>query len=56
MTRQTLEELHDALYVLEAAIEDVDRDLQSARSAKDYREALNWLLEAARPLVSKRLS
>ena len=56
VTRQALEELHDALYVLEAAIEDVDRDLQSARTAKDHREALDWLLQAARPLVERRLT
>lgn len=48
--------MHDALYVLEAAIEDVDRDLESARTAKDYREALDWLLQAARPLVDRRLT
>ena len=46
----------DALYVLEAAVEDVDRDLESAKTAKDYREALHWLLQAARPLVTKRLT
>ena len=56
VTRQALEELHDALYVLEAAVEDVDRDLASAKTAKDFREALDWLLQAARPLVSKRLT
>ena len=56
VTRQALEEMHDALYVLEAAIEDVDRDLESAKTAKDYREALDWLLQAARPLVAKRLT
>ena len=56
VTRQALEDMHDALYVLEAAIEDVDRDLESARTAKDYREALDWLLQAARPLVDRRLT
>ena len=56
VTRQALEELHDALYVLEAAVEDVDRDLESAKTAKDFREALDWLLQAARPLVTKRLT
>lgn len=56
VTRQALEEMHDALYVLEAAIEDIDRDLESAKTAKDYREALDWLLQGARPLVAKRLT
>ncbi|MFP5326163.1 MAG: hypothetical protein ACLGHT_01620 [Acidimicrobiia bacterium] len=56
MTRQALEEMHDALYVLEAAIEDVERDLDAAKTAKDYREAIDWLLQAARPLVERRLT
>ena len=56
VTRQALEEMHDALYVLEAAIEDVDRDLESAKTVKDYREALDWLLKAARPLIDRRLT
>lgn len=54
VTREALDELHDALYVLEAAVEDVERDLGSARTAKDFREALEWLLHAARPLVQLR--
>lgn len=51
VTRQALDELRDKLYVLEAAVEDVERDLQSAEAEQDLRDALEWLLEAARPLV-----
>ena len=51
ITRQALDELRDKLYVLEAAVEDVERDRQSAETEQDLRDALEWLLEAARPLV-----
>ena len=50
VTRTTLEELQGALYCLQAAIEDVDRDLAVGRpTAAEVREALDWLLVNARP-------
>jgi len=52
VTRAELDELHDLLYVLEAAVEDVDRDLAADG---DPAEALAWLLSAARPLTDRRL-
>ena len=51
MARQALDELRDRIYVLEAAIEDVDRDLTGETSDRELREALDWLLVAARPVV-----
>ncbi|HEX3946554.1 MAG TPA: hypothetical protein VHW47_02565 [Acidimicrobiales bacterium] len=46
-----LDRLHDRLYVLEAALADVDADLAVARpTAADYREALAHLARAARDL------
>lgn len=55
MTRAELDELRDALYVVEAAVEDVDRDLATAGDEpEEVRRALAWLLEAVRPLVDKR--
>jgi hypothetical protein len=51
VTRQELDELHDKLYVLSAAIEDVERDLARSSTKQDYVEAVEWLLDAARPLV-----
>ncbi len=51
VTRQALDELRDKLYVLEAAVEDVERDRLAAETDQDLRDALEWLLEAARPLV-----
>ena len=56
VARAELDALHDRLYELEAAIEDVDRDLAAADppTADDYREALDWLLTIARPLTRLR--
>jgi hypothetical protein len=54
VARRELDELYDRLYVLEAAIEDVDRDLAGSPMPADYRDAVAWLLDAARPVVEKR--
>ena len=51
VTRRALDELLDQLYVLEAAVEDVERDLRGAPSKQDYADAVQWLLQAARPLI-----
>lgn len=55
VARQALDELHDQLYVLEAAVEDVERDVRDAQRPEEVRDALEWLLSAARPLVALRL-
>ena len=52
VARQELDELRDKLYVLEAAVEDVERDLAEAVDEQDVREALEWILSAARPLIA----
>ncbi|HEY2331442.1 MAG TPA: hypothetical protein VGH94_05950 [Acidimicrobiales bacterium] len=55
MARDELEALRDALYVLEAAVEDVDRDLAAAGGdPAEVRRALTWLLDAVRPLIELR--
>lgn len=55
ITRAELDGLRDALYVLEAAVEDVDRDLvDGAEDPEEVRRALDWLLAAARPLLDHR--
>lgn len=56
VARAELDALHDRLYELEAAIEDVERDLAAAGDpdVRDYREALDWILRVARPLTSLR--
>ncbi len=52
VNRQRLEELQGALYCLETAVEDVDRDLAGQSTAQEVRDALGWLLENARPLAA----
>jgi hypothetical protein len=55
VTRRELDELHDLLYVLEAAVEDVERDLAEATTMAELRDATQWVLDAARPLTRRRL-
>lgn len=51
VTKHALESLLDQIYVLQAAIEDIDRDLAADDAPKEMRRALEWLLSAARPLT-----
>ena len=53
--RQKLEELQDAVYCLQAAIEDVDNDLEGKPSAAEVRTAVGWLLDNARPVAAIRI-
>jgi len=51
VARSELDRLYDDLFVLTCAITDVERDLESGRhTVASLREAVEWLLEAARPL------
>jgi hypothetical protein len=53
VTTAELDALHDQLYVLACAVNDAERDLKAAgpkATARELRETLDWLLEAARPL------
>jgi hypothetical protein len=43
------------LYCLQAAVEDVVRDLAASSTAQDVSEALAWLMENAEPLAAGRL-
>lgn len=59
VTKAELDRLHDELFVLACAVDDVDRDLASigkSPSAKEFSEMLRWLLEAARPIRDRELS
>jgi hypothetical protein len=49
--RSDLEELQSNLYCLQAAIEDVERDLAASSGPAEVAEALGWLLDNARPLA-----
>lgn len=55
MARRELDELFDLLYVLECAVEDVERDLSGTPNEQDLRDAVAWLLQAARPLIAGRV-
>jgi hypothetical protein len=52
ISRERLEDLQGRLYALQAALEDVDRDLADSDDADDISEALAWLRENAEPLRS----
>ena len=59
VARSSLDELHDQLYVLACAVDDVERDLAAAEpspKAADLRRALEWLLDAARPLRDREIA
>lgn len=51
VSREVLEDLQGRLYCLQAALEDVDRDLAASSEPDDVAEALRWLLENARPVA-----
>lgn len=53
--REVIEEFQGLLYCLQAALEDVERDLAVSSTAKDISEALAWLTENARALAAARL-
>nr|MBU6203234.1 hypothetical protein [Acidobacteriota bacterium] len=57
MTRSELNALRDQIYVLKCAIDDVERDLDPSvdPTTRDFRAALRWLLEAAKPVVAEPL-
>ncbi len=59
VARTELDALHDDLYVLACAVDDVERDLAQlgARpTAAEVRELVEWLLQAARPLRDRELA
>ena len=53
--RAAIEELQGLLYCLQAAVEDVRRDLATSSTPQDVSEAFSWLLENAEPLAAARL-
>ncbi|MEO8264838.1 MAG: hypothetical protein ABI706_04920 [Ilumatobacteraceae bacterium] len=58
ITKSELDQLHDELYVLACAVDDVERDLASVGKAAakgEFKEMLTWLLEAARPIRNREL-
>jgi hypothetical protein len=57
ITRSHLDDLRDRIYVLACAIEDVEEDLRPDidPTTRDYRSALAWVLEAARPVIASEM-
>ena len=53
--REALVDLQGRLYCLQAALEDVTRDLAVSSTPADIAEALAWLTENAEPLAEARL-
>jgi hypothetical protein len=51
VSRGALEELQSRLYCLQAALEDIERDLAVDDGPDDVREALAWLRENAVPVA-----
>jgi len=56
ITRTELDTLRDQIFVLKCAIADVESDLNPNLdpTTRDFKAALKWLLDAARPLVADR--
>lgn len=51
VSEDDLRRVHDRLYRLESAIEDVEADLEGKTGPAAYREAFDHLYEAAKDLV-----
>ncbi|MGB1824037.1 MAG: hypothetical protein ACPHO9_05605 [Ilumatobacteraceae bacterium] len=59
IARAELDALHDELYVLACAVDDVRSDLGGGGgrvTAAELREMLDWLLTAAEPLRNREIS
>lgn len=57
VAREELDALHDELYVLACAVDDVERDLADRRhTVTELSDALDWLLAAARPLRDREIT
>ena len=50
MSRAKVEEWQSHLYCVQAALEDVDRDLAASDDPAEVRQALTWLMENCAPL------
>jgi hypothetical protein len=57
IARNELETLRDQVYVLKCAIADVEADLDPDidPTTRDFKSALKWLMNAAKPLVEGQL-
>jgi hypothetical protein len=51
LTRAELEDLRDKLFVLQCAVQDVQKDLASSKTLTAYKDAVGWLIDSASPLL-----
>lgn len=52
VSRAQLDELQSRIYCLQMALEDVERDLAASSEPNEVAEALDWVLENARPAAA----
>jgi hypothetical protein len=58
VTKEQLDQIHDELYVLACAVDDVERDRLAAGAkptVKELQGMLEWLLDSARPIRNREL-
>lgn len=51
ITRAELEDLRDELFVLQCAVQDVQKDLAASKTLVAYKDAVGWLIDSAGPLL-----
>jgi hypothetical protein len=57
IARAVIDSLYDDLYVLACAVDDTERELKAAKpTVRSITEALEWMMEAARPLRDRTLT
>ncbi len=58
IARSELDALRDHIFILKCAIDDVEQDLDPAidPTTRDFKAALTWLLDAAKPLVDEPIT
>ena len=58
VTRTELDALRDQIFILKCAIDDVEQDLDPSidPTTRDFKAALTWLLDAAKPLVTDSIT
>ena len=57
IARAVIDSLYDDLYVLACAVDDTERELKAGKpTVRSMTEALEWMMEAARPLRDRTLT
>ncbi len=57
IARAVIDSLYDDLYVLACAVDDTEREMKAGKpTVRSMTEALEWMMEAARPLRDRTLT